>query len=94
MLIFLCHVSKGDGECDSPYVLEEKQTNKEKGSYFDIVFNGDSVLEEIIRRYTVIGMCMIGTKCTVELLASNVVQDHRILPKAISKVTQRQAMHV
>lgn len=27
ILIFLCHVSKGDGECDPPYVLEEKQTS-------------------------------------------------------------------
>lgn len=28
ILIFLCHVSKGDGECDPPYVLEEKETSK------------------------------------------------------------------
>ena len=31
MLVFLCRASRTDGECDPPYVLEEKQVDVNKG---------------------------------------------------------------
>ena len=31
MLVFLCRASRLDGECDPPYVLEEKQVDVNKG---------------------------------------------------------------
>ena len=36
MLVFLCRVSRPDGECDPPYVLEEKQIDENKGKLHDM----------------------------------------------------------
>ena len=38
MLVFLCRVSRGDGECDPPYVLEEKQLDLDKGIRIYVYF--------------------------------------------------------
>ena len=34
MLVFLCRVSRPDGECDPPYVLEEKQMDANKSKIY------------------------------------------------------------
>lgn len=31
MLVFLCRASRSDGECDPPYVMEEKQLENNEG---------------------------------------------------------------
>ena len=34
MLVFLCRVSRTDGECDPPYVLDEKQMDMNKSKIY------------------------------------------------------------